>query len=268
MIIFPFGFLSLDSDAAAFIYAANITSPIEREAINDLVVGLKADSLWNLMDAIYPIVGSTASQQKWNLKDPRDLDAAYRLEFNGTWTHSSSGMTPNGTTGYANTFKTASTSNFHLSFYSRTSNVDGEKVSVGARDSDNDDFSLTICRVGNSDARGIASNSTTNDVIDYTNSPANSRGFYIWTTVTSTTREMYKNGSVLTVASTGANFGTQSPSTTLYIGALNNNNTADDFDTKQCIFASLGESLDATQAANLTTLVEAFETTLGRKPNA
>ena len=40
---------------------------------------------------------------------------------------------------------------------------------------------------------------------------------------------------------------------------------ADDFDTKECAFASLGNELNATDAANLNTLVEAFETTLGRK---
>lgn len=260
---------SMDPDALAFIDVAGITVPRERKAINDLVIGLKADSLWTKMDAIYPFVGNTAAQQKWNLKDPRDLDVAYRLQFNGTSTHASTGYIPNPefpfTGGYANTFANlANTSNFHSSFYSRTSSVSGAKTSIGARDASNNEWSLTICRVSSTDVRGIASNSGADDIINYTNSPANSRGFYIWTTVTGTTRDMYKNGSALT-PSTTASFGTSAPNKPFFIGALNNNNTADDFDTKECAFASLGDELNATDAANLTTLVEAFETTLGRK---
>lgn len=259
---------SMDPDALAFIYAAGITVPRERKAINDLVIGLKADSLWTKMDAIYPFVGNTAAQQKWNLKDPRDLDAAYRLQFNGTSTHASTGYTPNPespyTGGYANTFaNVANDSNCHISFYSGTSNVSGAKTSIGARDASNNEWSLTICRISNSDVRGVASNSGADDVINYTNSPANSRGFYIWTTVTSTTRDMYKNGSALT-PSTTASFGTGAPNKPFFIGALNNNDTADDFDRKECRFASLGNELNATDATNLNTLVTAFETTLGR----
>ena len=53
------------------------------------------------MKALYPFVGGTATSHKFNLKDPRDLDAAFRLQFNGGWTHNSNGVTPNGTNGYA-----------------------------------------------------------------------------------------------------------------------------------------------------------------------
>jgi hypothetical protein len=92
---------SVDSDAQAFITAAGITDPTQQTAINTLVVGLKADSLWTSMYAIYPFVGGTASSHKWTLKDPRDLDVANRLLFNGGITHSSNGMLFNGTNGWA-----------------------------------------------------------------------------------------------------------------------------------------------------------------------
>jgi len=93
-----------DPDAQAFITAAGITNPTQQSAINDLVVGLKADGLWTSMTAIYPLVGGTASSHKYNLKDPRDLDVAYRLTFYGGWTHSSNGITGNFFNTYADTY--------------------------------------------------------------------------------------------------------------------------------------------------------------------
>jgi hypothetical protein len=55
------------------------------------------------MKAIYPFVGGTAESHKFNLKDPRDLDAAFRIQFYGGWTHSSTGILPNGSNAYADT---------------------------------------------------------------------------------------------------------------------------------------------------------------------
>ena len=69
-----------------------------------------------------------ASQFKYNLKDPRNLDAAFRQVFNGGWTYSKQGATPNGTNGYADT-KFNPSSNLvatsqSSSIYSRTNNSD------------------------------------------------------------------------------------------------------------------------------------------------
>ncbi len=50
-------------------------------ALDGLVRGLKDEGLWAKMQAIYPFIGGTEALHKWNLKDPRDLDAAYRLTF-------------------------------------------------------------------------------------------------------------------------------------------------------------------------------------------
>ena len=92
-----------DTNAQAFLNAASITNLTQANAINTLVTELKSAGVWTKMKAIYPFVGGTAESHKWNLKDPRDLDAAYRLVFNGGWTHSSTGILPNGTNAYADT---------------------------------------------------------------------------------------------------------------------------------------------------------------------
>jgi hypothetical protein len=82
-----------DPDAQAFLTAASITDPTITTAIDNFVVGMKTDGLWSKMTGLYPFVGGTADTHKWNLKDPRDLDAAYRLNFVGTFTHNSNGIT-------------------------------------------------------------------------------------------------------------------------------------------------------------------------------
>jgi len=95
---------SVDPDAQVFITAAGITDPTQQTAINTLVVGLKADGLWTPMQALYPFVGGTATTHKYNLKDPRDLDAAYRLSFYGGITHSSNGVILSGINSFIDTF--------------------------------------------------------------------------------------------------------------------------------------------------------------------
>jgi hypothetical protein len=94
----------IDSDASAFLTAAVISDPTIVDAINDLVLSLKSSGIWSKMIAFWPFVGGTAASHKWNLKDPRDLRDAFRLEYIGGVTHDSLGMKGNGTNGYAITF--------------------------------------------------------------------------------------------------------------------------------------------------------------------
>jgi hypothetical protein len=91
-----------DPDAFRFIEVANITSSIQVAAVSNLVVGLKSANLWTKMQAIYPIVGGNAFSHKWNLKDPRDTDDAFRIQYIGAITHTATGMSTAG--GYMDTY--------------------------------------------------------------------------------------------------------------------------------------------------------------------
>lgn len=46
--------------------------------------------------AIYPFAGTTAAQQKFNLINPADTDAAYRLTFSGSMAHDATGIKGDG----------------------------------------------------------------------------------------------------------------------------------------------------------------------------
>lgn len=130
---------AFDSNAQAFITAAGITNPTQQNAINTLVLGLKTDSLWTKMLAIYPFVGGTATSCKYNLKNPLDTDAAFRLNFVNAWTFSNNGIQPNGVDTYANTFFIPANNwignigNSSVSAYSRTNNIDNDRVIYGTK---------------------------------------------------------------------------------------------------------------------------------------
>ena len=78
-----------DPDAQAFFTAestAGVTlTTTQKTAVNNLVVNLKAANIWTKFKAIYPIVGGTATAHKFNLKNPADTNAAFRLAFTGGW---------------------------------------------------------------------------------------------------------------------------------------------------------------------------------------
>lgn len=241
-----------DSDSQAFIDSAGISGS-EAAAICVLVSDLKANSLWTKFIAIYPFVGSTAASHKWNLKNPQNTNAAFRLSFSGSWTHTSGGADP-ASGAIANTFIVASTdlsqNSKHLSYYSTENNGTvggdiGNAVNSGAVDA------IFINGGGGNTywyMSDLANNNTAN---------ANTSGYYISTRTASNATAIYKNGSTLasdTDASTG------NPGTTINIGSAN----GPQYGQRNCIFASVGSGLTSGEAATLNTIVERFNDSLGR----
>lgn len=81
-----------DSDAQTFIDNAGITDSDQQDWICTLVQQLKDSSLWDKAILLYPIIGGTADKHKYNLKDPQNTDAAGRLIYTGSFTHTDTGM--------------------------------------------------------------------------------------------------------------------------------------------------------------------------------
>jgi hypothetical protein len=101
----------------------------EKKYVNYIVTNLKSIGVWYKCKAIYGFVGGTASSDKWNWKDMRNLPAAFALTYTGTITHSNNGFQGDGSTGYANTNlaplgNLSATSN-HLSVFSYTTYTGG-----------------------------------------------------------------------------------------------------------------------------------------------
>jgi hypothetical protein len=240
-----------DPDAQAFITAAGITDATQQSAINTLVLDLKAYSLWTKMNAIYPFVGGTATTHKFNLKDPRDVDAAYRIIFNGGWTHDSNGIQGAGN-GYADT--KASMTNGAISnrsnHWSVYQTITGTSAYNGMYTPNNYMFGFSSGHgkyVGLQDF-SFAANETT--------------GFWNGTVTSVSNGVLYKNGTnVYSINNPGSIL----ESYNFYLGAMNYLGSANFYNTARFAFASLGGVLDATNAANLYTAVQKFQTTLGRQ---
>jgi len=260
-----FGSSAIDTDALAFISAASITDLTQQSAIINLVTSLKSNNLWNKFDAIYPFVGGTANSHKYNLIDPRDLDAAFRLNFVGGWTHSSTGALPNGVNAYADTRLSPSSSlninNTHLSYYSRsniaiTSNRIFFDTFISASNCMQFYFDSALNQVvfdafNTSDAR-VSSAFTRTD------------GFYIGSTTSISNRKIYRNNTILNTNTT-TNTLSNLPNIPLFLAAANTTGGAVVFSNLQCAFGSIGDGLNDTEAANFNTIVTTFQTTLGRQ---
>jgi len=242
---------STDADAQAFITAAGITDPTQQAAINTLVVDLKGYSIWTKFKAIYPVVGGSAAAHAVNLKTP----GTHNLSFASGWTHSSTGMLPNGAT-FANTNLNDNTilslNSVHISYYSRTNE------------------NVAVIEMGTGLSDGLFIEARTSNVSYYrvhsttllTHADTDSRAFYVANRTASNVMNAWKNG-VKLATSTGAS--TSKQNFNIYLGALNNGGTASFPTGKQCAFASIGDGLTDTDAANFYTAVQAFQTTLSRQ---
>jgi hypothetical protein len=259
---------SFDPDAQAFITAAAITDNTQKNAINTLVIALKGYSIWTKFKAIYPIVGGTASSHKYNLKDPRDLDAAFRLTFTTGWTHSANGMLPNGTSAFADTFFTPSSNlsvnNTSMSIYVNNNIApilaaptfgcyfDGTKTFYTTLKQSNTFYSF----IGSENGSATFGNSFSN---------TDSSGFYITSRTSSTVLKSYKNN-LLKNTTILANTGTL-PALKYTYGAFRNSAgiAATTYNNYAHAFMSLGDGLTDTEAANFYTAVQAYQTTLSRQ---
>lgn len=255
------GAVTYDADAQAFFTAASITNDTQKSAVNQLVLNLKSYNIWTKMKAIYPVVGGSASAHAVNLKSP----GTYNLTFSTGWTHSSTGMLPNGSSSYADTLLATSTAfavdhNKHLSFYSRTNAVTAaSSSSIGSDNATTGFCRFSIRQSGNSRASVFGGTNGTAIAAAETDS----RGFYQASRMNATSSAFYKNG--VNIANGASANGTTSQITqTLLIAAARSGAGIVYYDNKECAFASIGDSLDATETANFYTAVQAYQTTLSR----
>ena len=255
-----------DADAQAFITAAAITDSTQQSAINTLVTQLKTYGIWTKMKALYPMVGGTATSHKFNLKDPRDLDAAFRLVFNGGWTHTSTGAKPNGTNGWATTYfngwtnlTNPLTSN-HLSIYLRT-NIDEPVWDIGSAIDPGYQYTMTI-RASNVIYAGNGVRA-----VFVSNTNTDSRGLFINSRTGLNTHKLLING-VLTATNT--NTCELIPSTNIALATRYNvsTSTPQSYSSKEQAFASIGDGLTDAEAANFYTAVQTYQSTLGRNVGA
>ena len=218
------------------------------------------------MKAIYPFVGGTASTHKYNLKDPQDTDAAFRLVFSGGWTHSSTGAQPNGTNAYADTkfnltnfsaYTNASTGTYLRTNISQLSvdfgqgyvNFGRQGVCLYPRYSSD---IIAGCCIGSTVTNGGASSNT------------DSRGLFV-VTRTGTTQNVRKRGTSTINLTTTNTTDSLYANNNIYLGAANERGVSIlAYSSREQAFTFMGDYLTSTEIDDLYTAVQAFQTALNR----
>ena len=251
-----------DADAQAFLNAAEITNVTQANAVNTLVIGMKAQGLWTKMKAVYPMVGGTATSHMYNLKDPRNLDAAYRLQFTGGWTHSALGALPNGVNTLARTYlvpTTALNTNDHaLFFYLNTNNpnVATDPLDMGSIEDVNRRlvlYSRLDVFGGTADAAAVS--------IPYV---APRACFALITKQSATVSSAFKNATKVVTAASG---GTPPPLYDIIFGNCRISGTpyGIGWSTNRFAMVGISDGLSDADSVNLYNLTQTFQTTLGRQ---
>lgn len=242
---------SFDADALAFF--ARVTaeggtlSVTEKSAVNKLVLDLKANSLWTPMKAIYPMVGASAAACSRNLKSD-----TFNGTFTSNWIFSATGATPNGSSDYMdtgfNSFAQSVTESFGI--YARTTQS-GVKIPIGSREGNKQNYIGNA--FGTMNIRGTGGSSTGVNSL--------TKGFIcIYDSDDSTNQYTNLSG----VKNTGTRVFSGSPNSIFYIGAWNNEGTPAFFSSIELAFSFIANRITDTQASNLYTAVQTFQTTLSR----
>lgn len=244
---------SPDVDAQAFIdrviTAGGTLSIIEKSAVDKLVTDLKSAGIWNLMKAIYPMVGASAASCSQNLKS-----SSFIGTFTSGWTFATTGVTPNGTSAYMNTGIIPSVSlsqnSKHISSYVRTT---ANNSIIGAGSTSTNVYDQIVQLGGtlygniSTNFSGVARSATT--------------GFYLVRRILSTTANTFINN---VLVQTDGLTSTGQPPNAIFLSARNVS-SADLYSSSECAFSSIGDGLTDTQVSDFYTAVQAFQTTLSRQ---
>ena len=249
-----------DADAQAFVNrvytAGGVLSTTELSAVNTLVVDMKAAGIWSGMKAIYPMVGASAAACAQNLKS-----SSFTGTFTSGWTFASTGVTPNGTSAYMDTFLTPSTSlsqnSASIGFYGGNNlGALTDKRAMGA-------WSTSPNRILGIEPTytGFGLFGDVNDGSGTATANTNSSGF-IFATRNSSTSKIH---SIRGTNTTKTENSTGLPTVTIILGAFRKDATIQNYSAFQHRLSFIGDGLNSTQASNFYTAVQAFQTTLSRQ---
>ena len=253
----------IDSDAQAFITAANITDTTQKSAINTLVTQLKTYGIWSKMKALYPFVGGTAAQHRFNLKDPRTVNAAFYLDFFGGGTHSATGYLPNGNS-YADTKLTPS--------LSQTVNSNGVGMYIGTLNTatGSDPAYMGGTTVTTTQATVLTVNKANTFMASRLNGSAlvsstiNPLGLISAHRTSSTLTTLYKNSTNVGSGNSGGAL----TSNSIFIANIRGNDStpySQGYVNSEFRLAYISDGLDSIDMTNFYNAVQAFQTTLGRQ---
>jgi hypothetical protein len=203
--------------------------------------------------------GSMLDQMKFNLKNPADTDAAFRLTYLGNWHPGYSGNRPNGLTGtYANTFLNASSS------FTGTSQAFGIYTNINVPIVSQD--KIPIAASTGTSYSTLNLDSVSSNRYAYIGEHPNGRlfftttgtGMFIVNRTTPSLMKIHKNSSII---ATNTNTIIALPSTQFTLGAQSNSYPSNHIHN----LTFMSEGLTDYEAKALYWIVQKYQTTLGRQ---
>lgn len=278
-LINPFLSVTEDDDCVAFYTAAGITDETQQNAVCQLVTDLKDANIWTKMVAVYPFVGGNATAHKYNLKNPLNTDAAFRIVWGGQIIHNANGITGNGTfgvpgdatSGYGDTKIQPdlhlATNDTHISVYCRTVGGNSDPMwEVGVHNGNNKTMMISLKNQGaNGPTLGIMYHQTSPSTDWVQKSDPSAQGFWLISRRSATDFEGYKNG-VSFQTNTNTVTGVL-PDKNLYILGVNDtgNGLPNFVSNRNLAFVSIGAGLTDSESTAFNTAVQVFQTALGRQ---
>jgi len=249
-----------DADAQAFFdrvtAASGSTSTLEKNAVNQLVLDLKNYGIWSKRKVIYPYVGSSAASCAQNLASS-SFTGIFSTGFSfaasgisGVSAYMRSGFNPN--------VEGLAYNDNSIGFYSRSTNQNTGQYDCGCGNTSGSALFDLCCRRSGNTSIYDSANSPSNRL---SVSNSNSGGFFLGK-ANSSTAKLYR---------AGAEIGTKAmsvhsiPNYELYSYGFNEQNTTIYYTTRDCAFFWIGLGLTDTEAVNLSTAVQTFQTTLSRQ---
>jgi len=252
----------IDQNVRNFALAAQINDTDIINSLDTFVSQLKSNNLWNKFYALYPLVGGTSDSCKWNLI----TTSSFTLNYTGSFNFTNTGISGSGTTSNINTTFTPSinsadwATNNSFGVYVNT-NVTGG-YDMGAESpfpaSPAGADTYLISRYTNNLAYFFNSSSLTVASTDST-------GFWFGCISGSsgTNMNLYKNG---TSIASKASPTTYTITKALYFTANNPESgvNANENSKRQYSLSFIARAFNNTEASTLNTIVQTFQTSLGR----
>jgi len=256
----------LDSDSSKIIEAVRSTGVVVTEAmrlyVEYIVSNMKAIGTWQLSSAVYGFVGGTADAHKWNWKDLRDVDSAYRLTYPNGATHNDNGVSTNGISQYIETNFNASsltTRNNHISIYLKSVGTSNSAHILGATNASSTTSTILLINRPNGTTFLSASSSNYQAV---TNIQTILTGYFLGNS-TSVNIYLYKNSTDITTARIIGS-ATLLPSVTIIIGGSKTTAGIGSYSQITTPFSTIGSGLTDQQAIQQSQIVTNAQLILNR----
>ena len=223
-------------------------------------------ALYPKIQAFYPFLGTSQAQHKWNAKNPQDTNAAFRLQFFGGGTHSNLGYQCNGTNAYANTFFNPSLNGVATSFGATLvcgTNNNAQSADVTEMGSTNPASATNMFRftVKSNNTRYTRYFTAWNQYNgSYSYDINESRGVFTGILLSSIVK-MFRNSNIIATGTTGGTV----PNGNTFIGSSNQGNSPFGYSNQRIQFVAIHEGLTDAEVQTLHTIIDTFETAIGRK---